>query len=113
MPRKPATVEVRDLAGVADIQRIAKAAGIPNVERRRLAYWRKRMAFPKPIRTIGKRTEVWDASHVRAWLHVRQLNREEGVTAKIVAPGIFEATVDGRELGRYRVDQKFRPRRVR
>lgn len=69
MPPKPRTVEVRNLAGVREVCKLA--GGVP---RSTLARWR-RGSFPKPVKTLSV-GEVWDLAEVRAWLAARDNETE-------------------------------------
>lgn len=107
------TVAVRDIATVHEVLKLA--GGVP---RSTLARWRKLHAFPKPIRTVGRRVELWDLGHVRAWLACWRLRGVEGVECEILEPGVLEIregelqarfTV-GRRGGLVRVYLTSRPR---
>jgi predicted DNA-binding transcriptional regulator AlpA len=71
VPRNPRTVLVRDIVSVNEILRLA--GGVP---RSTLKLWRDKHAFPQPIRTVGRRTELWDAEEVRTWLEARKASKE-------------------------------------
>jgi predicted DNA-binding transcriptional regulator AlpA len=78
-PSKARTVEVRNIISVHEI---LKLAGKPrqSVPRSTLQRWRDRHEFPRPLKTVGRRTELWDVVEVRAWLEAwraRGSEREE------------------------------------
>lgn len=109
------TVAVRDIATVHEVLKLAG-----DVPRSTLARWRRSHAFPEPIKTVGRRVELWDLGHVRAWLAWRQLHRQDGVECTILEPGVLEIregdrsgrfTV-GRRGGLHRIYETKRPRRT-
>jgi predicted DNA-binding transcriptional regulator AlpA len=71
-PHRVRTIEVRNIITVAEILRDAAKLLHGNarhpIPRSTLQRWRDRNEFPKPIKTVGRHTELWDASEVRAWL---------------------------------------------
>lgn len=80
MPPRPRTVEVRNIISVNEILKLAGRIlnGDPRqpVPRSTLQRWRDRGAFPKPLKTVGRRTEIWDQVEVRAWLETYRQLRE-------------------------------------
>lgn len=100
------TVAVRDLATVHEVLRITGAGS-----RQTLKYWRRQMEFPQPIKTVGKRVELWDLGHVRAWLAWKQLRRVEGIECAILEPGILEIR-EGELCGQFVVGTRDGLRRV-
>lgn len=79
------TVATRDIATVHEVLKLCG-----NVPRSTLIRWRTTQDFPKPFKTVGKRVELWDLGHVRAWLAWRMLRDEPGVECRILEPGILE-----------------------
>lgn len=72
MPPSPRTVEVRNIVSVLEICKLAgktlNGDARQPIPRSTLQRWRDRHQFPAPLKTVGRRTELWDAVEVRAWL---------------------------------------------
>lgn len=100
------TVGVSDIATVHEVLKLA--GGVP---RSTLARWRRLHAFPKPIKTVGRRVELWDLGHVRAWLAWWRLRGVDGVECRILEPGLIEIR-EGELCGAFMVGRRGGLRRV-
>jgi predicted DNA-binding transcriptional regulator AlpA len=65
VPSPPRQIQVRNIAGVAEV--LKACGGIP---RSTLIRWRKQNAFPRPVKRL-KSGELWDLAQVREWLEAR------------------------------------------
>lgn len=99
-------VAVRDIGTVHEVRKLA--GGVP---RTTLIRWRAKNEFPKPIRTVGRRVELWDLGHVRAWLAWWTLRRVEGIECRILEPGFIEIR-EGELCGQFVVGRREGLRRV-
>jgi predicted DNA-binding transcriptional regulator AlpA len=76
LPPRARTVEVRNIVTVHEIVKLAGTARQP-IPRSTLQRWRDRHGFPEPLKTVGRRTELWDVVEVREWLKAYRAKREE------------------------------------
>lgn len=68
MPRRPRTIEVRNIAAAGDIDRyLRRVAGVSRATSHR---WRNRRGFPKPVKRT-KAVVLWDLAEVRVWVEAR------------------------------------------
>lgn len=65
-PIPTTTIAVRDIIDGADVRKLAGG-----VTRKALMDWRNRADFPKPIKTTGGGTMLYDRRQIRAWLQSR------------------------------------------
>lgn len=108
MPRKARTVELRNMAGVHEICKLA--GGVP---RSTLARWR-RGSFPAPVKKL-KMGEVWDLEQVRPWLVARDVaealrdEQLEPTSFRLVDPAdpqVYEIRLRDEVVGRIRVNAR-------
>lgn len=81
-PHRVRTIEVRNIITVSEVLRDAgklfNGDARHPIPRSTLQRWRDRNEFPRPVKKVGKRVELWDAAEVRAWMEQWHARHQRG-----------------------------------